>query len=362
MFNPNRLIIARKRRGFSKKNLANLSGFSDRILLAYEKGDAVPTEDTLNTLAKCLSFSPIFFSGQDLPEIAPNGASFRALSTLPAYKRDAALSAGWTSKLINNWFERFFDLPKTQLPDLGGYEPEAAAQALRAEWQLGNSPVKNIIHLLESKGVRIYSLPQADREVDAFCFWDKKIPFILMNTTKSAERSRFDISHELGHLVLHRHGKPQGRLAEQEADKFASAFLMPAESVYAKCSHIFLNISQVIKAKENWKVSAAALNHRLHSLKITSEWTYRMFCIDLAQKGFNKKEPNPIEREYPQIFKKIFASLNKIKKYNIANDLGLSHEDLRSLTFDQYIGLIKTDNPVNSNNTQRTKLQLLSTK
>jgi Zn-dependent peptidase ImmA (M78 family) len=39
-----------------------------------------------------------------------------------------------------------------------------------------------------------------------------------------------DATHELGHLVMHwRHDGVKGRKAEEEAQHFGSAFLMPAE-------------------------------------------------------------------------------------------------------------------------------------
>ncbi|WP_419757134.1 ImmA/IrrE family metallo-endopeptidase [Teredinibacter turnerae] len=59
------------------------------------------------------------------------------------------------------------------------------------------------------------------------------IPFVFLNTKKTAERCRFDAAHELGHLVMHCHGAPQGQEAEKEANAFASAFLMPRRSVLA---------------------------------------------------------------------------------------------------------------------------------
>jgi IrrE N-terminal-like domain len=57
-------------------------------------------------------------------------------------------------------------------------------------------------------------------------------PFVFLNTLKSGEHSRFDAA-ELGHLVLHRHAAPNGQEAEQDANAFASALLMPSASVRA---------------------------------------------------------------------------------------------------------------------------------
>ena len=86
-----------------------------------------------------------------------------------------------------------------------------------------------MIKLLESKGVRVFSLAENTKNVDAFSCWRNDVPYIFLNTFKSADRSRLDAAHELAHLVLHRHGGPrQGREAEIEANSFASSFLMPS--------------------------------------------------------------------------------------------------------------------------------------
>ena len=81
-----------------------------------------------------------------------------------------------------------------------------------------------MISLLESKGIRTFSLSDEAQEVDACCQWINDRPFIFLNISKSSERCRFDAAHELGHLVMHRHGIIEGRQMEQEANAFASAF------------------------------------------------------------------------------------------------------------------------------------------
>src|SRR4030095_16645232 len=120
-----------------------------------------------------------------------------------------------------------FNLPKQILLDLS-YEtdPEAAARSLRQYWGIGEKPIGNMLGLLEVHGVRVFALAEDTASVDAFSFWRDDRPFIFLNNFKTAEHSLFDSVHELGHLVLHRHGGPQAsRSAEREANAFASAFL-----------------------------------------------------------------------------------------------------------------------------------------
>jgi hypothetical protein len=78
--------------------------------------------------------------------------------------------------------------------------------------------------LLEARGIRVFSLTEPCFELNAFSHWVAVTPFVFLNTMKTAESSRFDAAHELGHLVLHRHGAPQGRVAgERTRPGFLSA-------------------------------------------------------------------------------------------------------------------------------------------
>src|SRR5258706_6729103 len=69
--------------------------------------------------------------------------------------------------MITDWFESRFDLPPIRIPNLYLYEPEEAARALRQEWELGEKPISNMLHLLESKGARVFSLSENTKKVDA---------------------------------------------------------------------------------------------------------------------------------------------------------------------------------------------------
>lgn len=217
--------------------LASLIGVDVRSVSAWENGEYQPDLDRVHDLAKALRFPVSFFFGDDLPQLASGGASFRAMSKMTASQRDMALGGGTIALLLNDWIEARFSLPDPDLPNLThGLIPEAAADSVRRCWGLGELPVKNMVHLLESKGVRVFSLSVDALEVDAYSTWRGNTPFVFLNTKKSAEHSRFDAAHELGHLVLHRHGAPTGQVAEREAQAFASAFLMPRASVLANAS------------------------------------------------------------------------------------------------------------------------------
>lgn len=335
LFNPTRLTLARKRRGLTMTKLAKAVGVEPRSISAYEKGEFGPDEARLGKLCDALTFPPAFFFGDDLDEPTPDVASFRALSKMTAGQRDTALGAGAIALMLNNWIEQRFELPPAYLPDLSREDsPEAAASLLRQQWDLGELPIKNMIHLLEAKGVRVYSLSVDAREVDAFSMWRTDTPFVFLNTKKSAEHSRFDAAHELGHLVLHRHGSPQGREAEKQANAFASAFLMPRATLLAQSPHM-ASVEHLIQLKKYWSVSVAALNYRLHTVGALSDWHYQSLCIEISKRGFRKREPSEGQRETSQVLQKVFAALRSesISKSDIASDLSVHAEDLNQIVF-----------------------------
>ncbi len=163
LFNSSRLELARRRRGLTKSSLANEAGISLRSLNAYELGDRQPTSETVVRLAASLDFEPAFFFGDDLDMPPVEGTSFRALTTLTARQRDQALGSAALGVLFFDWLSKRFVLPELEIPPFDPKAPELAANALRAEWGLGEQPVRNMIHLLEAHGIRVLSLVEECR-------------------------------------------------------------------------------------------------------------------------------------------------------------------------------------------------------
>ena len=334
MFNPSRLTLARKRRRFTKKGLAEEVGVTPYSVLRYESGAITPTNEAVARLATTLNFPAGFFFEDDVDELHERAASFRSLSTISARDRDAALAAGSLSFMFSDWVESQFDLPESDLLDLNGDTPEIAAQSLREKWGLGERPIRNMVHLLEAKGVRLFSMTENTMTVDAFSVWRKNTPYTFLNTMKTAERSRHDAAHELGHLVLHQEGGPKGRAAEYEANQFASAFLLPMADILATLPRVH-TLNQVIEAKKRWGVSVMALLHRLSRLEIISDWQYRMFCIDATRKGYRRAEPFGIPREHSVVWQKVLTALwnDRITKADIAKELHVPPEEIENLVF-----------------------------
>jgi Zn-dependent peptidase ImmA (M78 family)/DNA-binding XRE family transcriptional regulator len=335
-FNPTRLAVARKRRGYDKTELANKLGVTLRTVTSYEMGESAPSLETFSRIQLVLGFPAAFFAGEDLDEPQSLDVSFRSLSTMSARLRDMALSQGTLAIHFTKWLEGIFELPKPNMLDLGAEtNPEVAAEYLRQAWGIGQQPVKNMIHLLESKGVRVYSIAVESRSVDAFSTWKGETPFIFLNRFKSAERSRFDAAHELCHLTMHRHGGPKGRNAELEANRFASAFLMPRSGVLAHLPEQ-PHLRELLRIKKIWNVSVAALCHRLHELNALSDWFYKSLMIEISKRGYRTQEPSGSPRETSLILPKMLSSLyeqDDLTRVRIAEKLAIPPAELEGLLF-----------------------------
>lgn len=331
-FTAERLTVARERRGLSRAGLAKVAQVAERSIRNYEAGDDEPRDASIRALAAALEVPVEFFAGPPLEGLGETAASFRAASKLPAFRRRAALAAGSFAMHVAAYLSEHFELPEVQVPDLAGYEPELAADAVRAAWGLGSGPAPNLVHLLESKGVLVFALAEDCRELDAFSFWRWGRPFVMLNTMKSAERGRLDAAHELAHLVLHRHVPEVVKEHEDEAQSFAGAFLLPRSSVLASGAR-GVGLRQVLEQKKVWRVAATAYTRRLRQLELLSDWQYRSLMIELTKRGYRSGEPDGMQRESSQLMHLILSELRRerIGINRLADELGMSASDVRSL-------------------------------
>lgn len=336
LFLPSRLELARRRRGLTRTRLAGDLGVGVRTLQRWERSEAEPTAAQQDQLGLALGVLPSFFASSELDALPVSAVSFRALSKMTASERDAALAAGRLGVELMEWLETQFRLPEPAVPTFQGWDPELAADSVRSRWDLGERPLPRLLPLLELHGVRVLSLAPDTASVDAFSFYRRGIPYVFLDTSKSAERLRFDAAHELGHLILHcEHGEPQGRAAETEAHRFASALLMPRGSVLTAGLQR-ATVEQVLHAKSRWHVAAMALAHRLNELELLTEWGYRAMCIELSKRGYRRGEPGATTtHEASQVLGKMLQSLRQrgTTPTDIAARFGWTESDLNGFLF-----------------------------
>lgn len=333
MFNPIRLEVARKRRQMTKKALAQAAGVSQLTITRLAKGDTPnPDVTTVDALSVALNYPRAFFFLDDCEVLSEESVSFRSLSAMTGRQRDAALASGAVAFTLDEWVTDRFNLPPADLPNLRDEDPSAAAAALRTYWGIGSKPIPHMTKLLEAKGVRVFSLSESNKNVDAFSCWRNDVPYVFLNTLKSAERSRFDAAHELGHLVLHVHGASGSRDVEREADAFASALLIPKDDLVSNLKRL-PSLQDLIAAKSRWGVSVAALARSAFQHGMLSDWYYRDLCKSISANGYRTKEPQPRPREESVLWKKVFESLwrERMTKDYVARELSIPVDEIESL-------------------------------
>jgi Zn-dependent peptidase ImmA (M78 family) len=301
----------------------------------YEAGDKSPSPETLDCIVQKLGYPVDFYSREALDLPSPDAASFRSQVRRTARERDAVLAAGAIALEFMSWIEKEFrGIPAPNLPDMRSIDPETAAAIVRQQWNLGHKRIDSAIHLVEAHGVRVFSLSELGTTIDAFSVWQADVPFIFLNTQKSAERSRHDTFHELAHLLLHRHGAPNGHIAEREADAFASAMLMPRESIQSEAIK-YPTLESLIPKKRKWRVSLASYVYRLNRVGMLTDWQYHTLFMQMSAAGYTKTEPDGIPRETSQILDKVFMHLRRtgVSRLQVARGLGLPLSELDALVF-----------------------------
>jgi Zn-dependent peptidase ImmA (M78 family) len=204
------------------------------------------------------------------------------------------------------------DLPAFDLKVGDREEIEAVAAKVRSQWGLGQGPLVNAIALLESKGCVVVRLVSEADGIDAYSRWAGPRPVIVLTLDKNdAARSNFDAAHELGHLILHRDPQPGSRVAEDQAQMFASAFLMPAQAIRPELPTRF-DLPEFVALKHRWRVSIQALLYRARTLGTVSEAAYKRAMMKVSMWGWRTGEPNNIsDVEEPYVLAAAIALLRQ---------------------------------------------------
>lgn len=298
-FVPARLEMARRIRGLTAAATARSIEISPEWYSKIEGQHQTPTDGVVRELARVLEF-PVDFFYRPVPARPPIDAfHFRASSRLLKKDEETARALSTVAMELSSWMDDAYRLPEPAIPEIQdlvdgdlSLDAERAAEALRLSWGLGYAPIRNLTLLLESKGARIFSAGGPLKAIDAYSFRDGETPVIFLNVHKTAERLRFDLAHELGHLLLHGGSLnfENGKQKEQEANDFASAFLMPNQDVLGSVRRGLL-LEDILRLKGRWGVSAMALTMRANRLGLISDWVYRTLAQQLAAAGFRRSEP-----------------------------------------------------------------------
>jgi transcriptional regulator with XRE-family HTH domain len=282
MLTPSRLTLARTRRGLTAAELARKAGVQVRAIGEYERGVRRPKAATVESLAGALGFPAAFLSAPEPPR--PQNAPVDAQAT----------AAAQLAIEFNGWLERLFVLPQPDLPP-----PRTSPGRTRDAWRLAAGPAPNMVQLLESHGVRVFSLPVDCAGQGAFSCWHFGTPYVFLDPAVTPEQARFDAAVQLAVLLGH-----------DEPVEFAAEFLMPRQLL-------------------------AGTDHR-HWHVASEQFSTRANVHSLAQGGMARRETS-------KLLTKVFKVLreNGTTPLHVAKELKLGLEELNGLVF----GLVLTALP-----------------
>ncbi|WP_240991433.1 ImmA/IrrE family metallo-endopeptidase [Cupriavidus neocaledonicus] len=245
----------------------------------------------------------------------------------------------------------YVDFPALRLPTFDFVDPEAiadsdiedAATQCRHLWGLGTAVIPDLALAVESAGIVLVREETGVAQIEGLSAWSAALerPFILLSSDKAnAFRSRFDLAHELGHLILHRHirraeEKERYNLLERQAHRFAGAFLLPAESI-AMDVRTPVTLDSLLLLKQRWGVSVAAIIMRLVAIGVLSDDDKQLLFKRRSARWGVKAEPGDDlwKPEQPRLLRRsveLLISSKLVPREFLPKHFGLGQRDVEML-------------------------------
>jgi Zn-dependent peptidase ImmA (M78 family) len=283
----------------------------------YERNEAMPSSGVLIALAEALDVSVDYLLGDQ--EMVLEAVEFRKKKITS--KREEAQVEAKVLHMLERYLtvEELLDLASVEWdkPREAPYpvvsdpsEADRGARSLRVHWGLGLDPIRNLVELLEEKGIKILAVPLTNIDGLTACVrrTNKVVaPVIVVNSKDWGERQRFTMAHELGHMVLEVARKVDD---EKAAHRFAGAFLMPAEALWAEIGKHRKSIGwqELFALKRLFGVSVQALTYRCKDLGIFNQTLFRKLFDDFVRLGWRDppyEEPLAMRGETPRRFERL---------------------------------------------------------
>lgn len=337
-------------RGLSQIQLASLVGVSPGTISKWRAGNQIPEKEALARLATVVNVSEEWFT-----------RPVQALLEQPLFRSNAQalVTARGMLKARTEWvqdigyaLQEFLDFPDLNLPvrdfqnplEISTEDIEEAAIECRKCWKLGRVAIQDLALAAESAGIILVREQTGIAQIESLSAWSTVLnrPIIYLSADKgNAYRSRFDLAHEIGHLILHSHvidtaNPERHRLLEKQAHDFAGALLLPAET-FAREVQLPVTLDDLLLLKKRWGVSVAAMIMRLKAMHmIDKEETSRLYRRRSARWGA-KFEPGDDERipEQPRLLRRsveLLVKENIIPLESVSDYFGLSARDVEMLT------------------------------
>lgn len=314
VFDGERLRSLRELVGRVQAEVAEQAGITPSALSQAERGVSTPTAGTLIRLADVLEVPVEAFTRRPGPSSELN-PQFRHLRRTAQRERRRALrfveaTAAMLKALANRvQLPMPFSFVHALSPDAAiaavGDEIETIATQTRTALGVdGRSPIEvDLVELLENHGIVVVRDPETDEDIDAYSAVVDDHPIVVLDGGSESvwDRDNFNLAHELGHLVMHRgtEHRPGTRSVEQQAHRFAGAFLAPKASIALEVPD-GLEWRAYLELKIRWGLSMAALVHRAHDLGIMSDELYGRAMRQRSAYGWRRVEPGHDLRPTPQ--------------------------------------------------------------
>jgi Zn-dependent peptidase ImmA (M78 family)/DNA-binding XRE family transcriptional regulator len=307
MLSADRLRQLRLSRGLSLEDLATEMGgiVTKQAISKYESAKAQPSVIVLTKLAAALNVKASALATN--PPITIEFHGFRKRASLG--KREQDVIENQVKQLLEDrsYLQSLFPpAQKTMLPihqfkvsDLE--DADDAAMKLRHMWSLGEAPIANVTNALEDWGIHVIEL-RDHAKFDGLSATIKNddgnytAGAVITAMEATGERQRFNLAHELGHLVL----KVMKKLDEEDlANRFAGAFLAPKDALISATGkkRRYVTQQELFLLKEKFGMSLQALLYRMKDLGVIADTYYRQCCIEISKLGWRKNEPCPLRRE-----------------------------------------------------------------
>jgi Zn-dependent peptidase ImmA (M78 family) len=275
----------------------------------YELGKANPTPTILAALSEALGVKGSSLLNQ--PEYEITFVAYRKSATT-SKKTVEEVKARVATDLENRIYIRDL-ICNNEIPDIPNLriesiqDAELAAQELRRIWELGEHPIPCLIDTIEAHNIDVINIDAEDGfdGVSARAYnQDKELRGAALVTRNdiSGARQRFNLAHELGHLVM---ALTSGVDEEKAAHRFSGAFLIPANKLIKELGpkRDSIYFKELLLIKKQFGVSIQALFHRMSDLKIISDSYYKFLNIQWNKAGFKRVEPEEFPCEEPRVFK-----------------------------------------------------------
>ena len=346
-----KIFVTRRASGLSLRDLSERidNRVTAQAISKYEREESVPSSDVLYSISDALGVTPDYLASDQ--EIHIEAVDFRRKRLTS--KREEAQVKSRVMLLLQRYLtveERLrLATVKPNFPREAPWpvvrdeaEAEHAALGLRMYWGIGLDPISNLVDLLEERGIKVFSIGLDN--IDGLTAKVRRdngntVFAVVVNRGDCGERQRFTIAHELGHMII---DVSPGEIEEKVANRFAGAFLMPAETLRSKFGKHRRSVSmaELLELKRIFGVSAQALVYRCKELGIFSTPLARNLFRLFEQLGWRSppyKEIGGIEPEKPKRFERLcYRALSEgaISQVEASEILGQSAGDLIRRMYD----------------------------